>query len=51
MINLLVEKRKLTRLDAYGLTSVAGDCRIGPPKDNEKSVFCLVPKSVWQAAK
>ena len=24
MINLLVEKRKLTRLDAYGLTSIAG---------------------------
>ena len=51
MINLLVEKRKLTRLDAYGLTSVAGDCRIGPPKVNEKSVYCLLPKSVWQAAK
>jgi acetamidase/formamidase len=51
MINLLVEKRKLTRLDAYGLTSVAGDCRIGPPQPNEKSVHCLLPKSVWQAAK
>src|SRR5262249_24566664 len=51
MINLLVEKRKVTRLDAYGLTSVAGDCRIGRPKDNEKSVHCLVPKSVWHAAK
>src|SRR5262249_50394073 len=45
MINLLVDKRKLTRLDAYGLTSVAGDCRIGPPKANEKSVYCLLPKS------
>jgi len=29
MINLLVEKRKLTRLDAYGLASIAADCRIG----------------------
>src|SRR6266700_3829420 len=29
MINLLVEKRKMTRLDAYGLTSIAGDCRLG----------------------
>jgi acetamidase/formamidase len=50
MINLLVEKRKLTRLDAYGLASVAADCRIGPPAE-EKSVHCLTPKSLWQAPK
>jgi acetamidase/formamidase len=51
MINLLVEKRKLTRLDAYGLASVAADCRIGPPAETEKSVHCLTPKSLWQAPK
>jgi acetamidase/formamidase len=51
MINLLVEKRKLTRLDAYGLASVAADCRIGPPAATEKSVHCLTPKSLWQAPK
>jgi acetamidase/formamidase len=51
MINLLVEKRKLTRLDAYALTSVAGDCRIGATSDSEKAVHCLLPKSVWQAPK
>ncbi|MFL5090739.1 MAG: acetamidase/formamidase family protein [Xanthobacteraceae bacterium] len=51
MINLLVEKRKLTRLDAYGLASVAADCRIGAPSDSDKSVHCLTPKSLWQAPK
>jgi acetamidase/formamidase len=48
MIDLLVEKRKLTRLDAYGLTSIAGDCRIGAVSDAEKNVHCLVSKSLWQ---
>jgi acetamidase/formamidase len=50
MINLLVEKRKLTRLDAYGLASVAADCRIGATSDTEKTVHCLTPKSLWQAS-
>jgi acetamidase/formamidase len=49
MINLLVEKRKLTRLDAYGLTSIAGDCRLGATSEAEKNVHCLTPKSLWQA--
>ena len=44
MINLLVEKRKMTRLDAYGLTSIAGDCRLGATSDAEKNVHCLTPK-------
>jgi acetamidase/formamidase len=51
MINLLVEKRKLTRLDAYGLASIAADCRIGATSDTEKNVHCLTPKSLWQAPK
>jgi acetamidase/formamidase len=50
MINLLQEKRKLSRLDAYGLASIAMDCRIGPPAaGGEKSVHCLLPKSVFVA--
>jgi acetamidase/formamidase len=50
MINLLQEKRKLSRLDAYGLASIAMDCRIGPPTaGGEKSVHCLLPKSVFVA--
>jgi acetamidase/formamidase len=51
MINLLQEKRGLTRLDAYALASMAMDCRIGPPSSAEKVVYCLVPKSLWVARK
>jgi acetamidase/formamidase len=48
MINLISEKRKLDRLDAYGLASVAMDCRIAPPAGSETAVHCLVPKSLWR---
>jgi acetamidase/formamidase len=52
MINLLQEKRKLARLDAYGLASIAMDCRIAPPAGgNEKTVHCLLPKSTFVAAR
>jgi acetamidase/formamidase len=47
MINLLVEKLKLNRLDAYGLASVAMDCRIATPTSAEKTVHCLLSKSLW----
>lgn len=51
MINLLQEKRKLSRLDSYGLASIAMDCRIAAPAatGNDKSVHCLLPKSVFVA--
>src|SRR6476619_1319371 len=50
MINLLQAKRKLARLDAYGLASIAMDCRIAPPAaGNDKTVHCLLPKSVFVA--
>ena len=49
MINFLSEKRKLDRLDAYGLASVAMDCRIAPPSGSEVAVHCLVPKNLWRA--
>jgi acetamidase/formamidase len=48
MIDLLSQTRKLDRLDAYGLASVALDCRIAPPIDGEVAVHCLVPKSLWE---
>jgi hypothetical protein len=44
---LLVEKRKLNRLGAYGLASVAMGCRIAPLAGAEKTVHCLLPKSLW----
>jgi acetamidase/formamidase len=51
MINLLQEKRKLSRIDAYALASMAMDCRLLPPKAAEKEVSCLMPKSLWIASK
>jgi acetamidase/formamidase len=47
MIKMLENDRKIARLDAYGLASVAMDCRIGAISDAEKNVHCLMPKSIW----
>jgi acetamidase/formamidase len=33
--------------DAYGLASVAMDCRVSAVSDAEKNVHCLMPKSIW----
>jgi acetamidase/formamidase len=49
MINQLSTDKKLTRLDAYGLASVAMDCRVGTISDTEKNVHCIMPKSIWVA--
>src|ERR1700704_5102065 len=48
MIKLLESDKKIARLDAYGLASVAMDCRVGAVSDAEKNVHCLMPKSIWQ---
>ncbi len=48
MIQFLEKNLKIARLDAYGLASVAMDCRVGAISDTEKNVHCLVPKSLWQ---
>jgi acetamidase/formamidase len=48
MIKLLEDKKGLTPLDAYGLVSLAMDCRIGVVSNAEKSIHCLLPKSLWQ---
>ena len=47
MIKMLENDKKIARLDAYGLASVAMDCRIGTISDAEKNVHCLMPKSIW----
>jgi len=49
MIKLLESEKKIARLDAYGLASVAMDCRVGGVSDTEKNVHCLMPKSIWVA--
>jgi acetamidase/formamidase len=51
MIKFLETEKKIARLDAYGLASVAMDCRVGAISDTEKNVHCLVPKSIWVASK
>ena len=49
MIKWLEIEKKIARLDAYGLASVAMDCRVGAISDTEKNVHCLMPKSLWVA--
>jgi acetamidase/formamidase len=51
MIKLLETEKKVARLDAYGLASVAMDCRVGAVSDTEKNVHCVMPKSLWQQAR
>jgi acetamidase/formamidase len=50
MINLLASEKKLARLDAYALASMAMDCRVGAMSDTEKNVHCVMPKSIWVAS-
>lgn len=47
MIKRLEADKKVARLDAYGLASVAMDCRVGAISDAEKNIHCLMPKSIW----
>jgi acetamidase/formamidase len=49
MIKWLENEKKIARLDAYGLASVAMDCRVGTVSDTEKNVHCLLPKSIFVA--
>ena len=47
LIKMLENDKKIARLDAYGLASVAMDCRVGAISDTEKNIHCLVPKNIW----
>jgi acetamidase/formamidase len=49
MIKWLEREKKIARLDAYALASVAMDCRVGAMLEAEKNVHCLMPKSLWRA--
>ncbi len=51
MIKWLETEKKIARLDAYGLASVAMDCRVGAVSETEKNIHCLMPKSIWQKPK
>ncbi len=47
MLELLQKAKGLSRLDAYGLASISMDCRVGEMMAADKSVHCVVPKSLW----
>ena len=49
-VEALQAKRKLSRLDAYGVASIAMDCRVAPHKDGPKTVHCMTPKSIFTGA-
>ena len=49
MFKWLEANKKIARLDAYGLASVAMDCRVGAISDTEKNVHCLMPKNIFVA--
>jgi acetamidase/formamidase len=50
MLKWLETSKKIARLDAYGLASVAMDCRVGTASEAVKNVHCLIPKSIWRTA-
>ena len=37
----------MDRLEAYGLVSMAGDCRVSQIVDVRKGVHCMIPKSIF----
>jgi acetamidase/formamidase len=49
MMKWLETEKKIARLDAYGLASVAMDCRVGAISEGEKNVHCLLSKSIFVA--
>ena len=51
MIDFLVEEKKLSRDEAYMLTSVAGDVDISELVDDNKGVHVMMPKAIFGAAR
>jgi acetamidase/formamidase len=47
MIALLEKSKSLSRLDAYALASISMDCRVGEMVAADRSVHCVLPKSLW----
>ena len=51
MIELLQQKKGLSKLDSYSLVSMVMDCRPAVPTAAEKAVHCLVPKNTWVSSR
>ncbi|HVY05732.1 MAG TPA: acetamidase/formamidase family protein [Burkholderiales bacterium] len=47
MIEQISQRKSLSAMDAYSLTSLTMDTRLGDIAETRKSVHCLVPKSLW----
>ncbi len=47
MIEQIAERKGLSKIDAYSLTSLTMDSRLGDISESKKSVHCLVPKNLW----
>src|SRR5216110_1902522 len=50
-VDFLVTQKGLDRYEAYSLASIAADCRISQVVDVRKGVHCMVPKSIFTAAR
>jgi len=50
-VDFLTTSKGLDRYEAYSLASIAADCRISQVVDVRKGVHCMVPKSIFAAAK
>ena len=47
MIQAIQKHKGLAPLDAYSLSSLAMDARVGVVTPDEKHIHCLMPKSLW----
>jgi acetamidase/formamidase len=50
-VDFLTKEKGLDRYEAYSLASLAADCRISQVVDVRKGVHCMIPKSIFTAAK
>src|SRR6266404_6142889 len=50
-VDFLTTSKGLDRYEAYSLASIAADCRVSQVVDVRKGVHCMVPKSIFTAAK
>ena len=50
-VDFLTTRKGLDRYEAYSLASIAADCRISQVVDVRKGVHCMVPKSIFTAAR
>ena len=47
MIEQIAARKGLSKIDAYSLTSLTMDSRLGDIAEGKKTVHCLVPKGLW----